>query len=190
MSCDQGSNFVRTFAQLDVIQDDDSADDDERTELERSISELTGEEIVEEEVEEEAIESRARIVTFNSVDSELISIRKIIDSVECENIIEVNSTSFEQPTNLNFVDDSATGQHDFSLNLGSVEIPRFSCACHKLNIVARVAVSNQIYLNDIIRKLSKFGATHRNSIEMNKIFTTYKCRPKLENVTRYCFKTK
>jgi len=44
---------------------------------------------VEEEVEEEDIESRARIVTFNSVDSELISIRKIIDSVHCENIIVV-----------------------------------------------------------------------------------------------------
>ena len=46
-------------------------------------------------------------------------------------------------------------------------------------------MANQKYLLDILTKLSKSNATIRNCIEKNKIFVNLKCRPKLNQKTRW-----
>ena len=70
---------------------------------------------------------------------------------------------------------------DFEIHLGSFEVPRFSCACHKLNIVIQSAIVNQKDLQEVIKTLSSLASKIRSSI----IFNQLKCRPKIENKTRW-----
>jgi len=69
-------------------------------------------------------------------------------------------------------------------NFGSSDITRFSCTCHKLNVVVRHAISNH-ELGEILRKLSKSNATVRNSISLNRFFKDHKFRLRLESPTRW-----
>jgi len=135
--------------------------------------------------DEEDLEQRTKTATFDTVDNELINMNQALDSIEIVNPIEIGSVSFEPECPLNINNEPVSSEMEQSINLGSTDIPRFSCACHKLNIVVRSSVSNQYYLNRILKSLSSFAATNRNNIEINKIFTLAKCRPKLENSTRY-----
>jgi hypothetical protein len=69
--------------------------------------------------------------------------------------------------------------------LGSADLPRFSCGCHKLNIVIHHAMNHQIYLVKTIKELNSFSTSIRNFISASKKFRDLKCRPKLENKTRW-----
>ncbi len=64
-------------------------------------------------------------------------------------------------------------------------MPRFSCACHKLNIIIRTSGDRQKLLNTMLKKLGSFAATNRNSILINNIFNEAQCRPRVENATRW-----
>ena len=64
-------------------------------------------------------------------------------------------------------------------------MPRFSCSCHKLNLAIKHAINNQKYLLEIIKKLNESNSTIRNTIMINRIFRDLKCRPKLDNKTRW-----
>ena len=75
--------------------------------------------------------------------------------------------------------------NDLELVIGDNKIPRFSCACHKLNITIQNAIENQHHLKDAINKLSSFASSCRNSISLSTVFTDLKCRPKIENKTRW-----
>ncbi len=73
---------------------------------------------------------------------------------------------------------------ELKINFGSSDITRFSCTCHKLNVVVRHAISNH-ELGEILRKLSKSNATVRNSISLNRFFKDHKFRLRLESPTRW-----
>ncbi len=77
----------------------------------------------------------------------------------------------------------------FNLSQGSSDIPRFSCACHKLNLAVRHAISKHSNFQQLIDTINKANAGIRRSHELNKIFLELKCRLKLENLTRWssCF---
>jgi len=66
-----------------------------------------------------------------------------------------------------------------------LDFKRFRCACHILNIVLKTSAFHQKYLNEKIKKLSSFASTIRNSIELARRFGEAKCRPKIENATRW-----
>ncbi len=59
---------------------------------------------------------------------------------------------------------------DFEIRLGSFEVPRFSCACHKLNIVIQSAIENQKDLQEVIKTESSLASKTRTSIGMAAIF--------------------
>ena len=74
---------------------------------------------------------------------------------------------------------------DLSIKLGSSNLPRFSCACHKLNIVIHSAMNNQEELADILKKLNTFAKSIRTSINLSQMFSNKKIRPKVETKTRW-----
>ncbi len=69
---------------------------------------------------------------------------------------------------------------------GSCDLPRFSCANHKIRTVMNSAMKSQTYLLEICKKLSKSNTDVRNCILKNKIFRELKCRPRIYQKTRWC----
>jgi hypothetical protein len=59
---------------------------------------------------------------------------------------------------------------DLKINFGTADLPRFSCACHKLNLAIRKAISKHRKLNEIVKKLNTSNAHVRKSINLTKIF--------------------
>lgn len=73
---------------------------------------------------------------------------------------------------------------DLEITIGDNKITRYSCACHKLNIAVRHAIS-QHSLSDILKSLNSSNRTIRKVIELNSVFRNKKCRLRLENLTRW-----
>lgn len=73
----------------------------------------------------------------------------------------------------------------FEINFGSDDLPRFSCANHKLNIAVRGAISIHRELTQILKDLNKTNAHIRRSIQLNYAFNLEKCKLRLENLTRW-----
>lgn len=74
---------------------------------------------------------------------------------------------------------------DLSINLGTDEIPRYSCACHKNNIAVRIAIKKHNHISRVLVKLSKYAAKHKNSINLVKLSIKKKARLRIENKTRW-----
>jgi len=71
------------------------------------------------------------------------------------------------------------------INFGSSEIPRFSCANHKLNLAVRAAIAIDIEFTQMLKDLNKANAHVRSSITLNNAFNLQKCKLGLENLTRW-----
>ena len=74
---------------------------------------------------------------------------------------------------------------DLTIKLGTIELPRFSCAAHKMNIAVRKAILSHKPLSKMLRKLSKFAASVKHSINLSKIHLSNKCCLRCENATRW-----
>ena len=61
------------------------------------------------------------------------------------------------------------------------DLKRFSCSCHKLNLVLQKAIKSHAYLERKFDDLQKFAVECRSKA----IFTESKCRPKLMVQTRW-----
>lgn len=72
-----------------------------------------------------------------------------------------------------------------NINLGSSELPRISCANHKLNLCIRTAIAKHKPLNVNIRILNSYVNRIKRTIRLNEIFVNAKCRLRLENSTRW-----
>jgi hypothetical protein len=57
---------------------------------------------------------------------------------------------------------------ELKINLGSNDLPRFSCACHKSNIAVRMAIKKHS-LAKKLKQLSKFAARTRRVIKLSRI---------------------
>lgn len=71
------------------------------------------------------------------------------------------------------------------IKLGSDELPRFSCANHKLNFALRRAIRTYDEIVNITKLLNQSNAHIRRSIQINRMFRLEKCRLRLENLTRW-----
>lgn len=71
------------------------------------------------------------------------------------------------------------------INLGSDELPRISCAAHKLNLCLRGAfVKHQTICKDI-KTLNRMIERIRKSYDLSRVFHDLKARLRLENTTRW-----
>jgi hypothetical protein len=93
------------------------------------------------------------------------------------------------------VSDEFDEHYDFShgqliktlnLEIGSTKIPRFQCACHKLNLAVRHAIKHHEPTKLLLRKLNSWCVTVRNAIALNKLFVECHVRLRLDNsLTRW-----
>ena len=146
------------------------------------------------ESKEEEPSTSDRIYSLHSVESEISNLNEEFSKLDYEYPIRITEKPLEfiqrerEPTD----DDTQIyhlGHHklftDLSIKLGSSNLPRFSCACHKLNIVIHSAMNNQEELADILKKLNTFATSIRKSINLSQIFSNAKIRPKVETKTRW-----
>ena len=76
-------------------------------------------------------------------------------------------------------------QTEYNINLGTSHTPRFSCACHKLNLALRHAITVHKVLSDIIVDLNQANSRIRRSVCLRKLFRDRKSILRLENNTRW-----
>lgn len=72
-----------------------------------------------------------------------------------------------------------------SLEISTSILPHYCCSAHKMNIAVRRAIKSNLYLVDILKKLSKFAATTKRSINIAKIYIEKKSKLRIENLTRW-----
>lgn len=71
------------------------------------------------------------------------------------------------------------------INLGSDDLPRISCASHKLNLVLRGAFVQHKVICQHLKSLNRFIRRIRKSYKLSRIFKDLKVRLRLENKTRW-----
>jgi len=186
--CDEGSSLVRLFSQVslsDLVKnsdgDEDYASDDDDLDEANPADDISS-------------IQKTQIQTFDTVETELdeliIELNRIPYNKNLSSCSDrVNHKDLSEMADLN--DDLIYDLNDHKLyidlqiNLGSNDIPRFSCACHKLNIIIHSAIENQGALKDIIKELGKLASKLRNSSQLLDILDEVKCRPKIEQKVRW-----
>ena len=119
----------------------------------------------------------ALIISFGRMQRyhDSVNIKKMVE--ELVNVYDFNKKNFKRIFKLWYV--------IYKLVLESNEIPRFSSACHKLNIIIHSAIENQGALKYIIKELGKLASKLRNSSQLLNIFDELKCRPKIKQKVRW-----
>lgn len=72
-----------------------------------------------------------------------------------------------------------------NLKVGSSEIPRFSCAAHKLNIVVQKAIINTPHVNQTLQTLSSFASNIKKSTHLKNRHRENGCSIHRQNFTRW-----
>ncbi len=138
--------------------------------------------------------SRREIQTFETVESEIGGLMAELNKITYNSNLSIStnvhntpSTSIVNNIQDDFIYDLNNHQlfTDLELQIGTNTIPRFSCSCHKLNIVTQKSVESQEKLKLVINELSKLAGKIRFSSQLINIFDELKCRPKIENKTRW-----
>lgn len=131
-------------------------------------------------------------IDINHVQTEIDQINNEVNSISFSNPISISNTNRFQTETVNFGNDEnqmydlTIGEPttDLKIRLGTSELPRFSCACHKLNICLRNAIARHS-LAQKLRILNSSNAHIRRSIQLNSTFRKNKSRLRLENLTRW-----
>jgi len=112
---------------------------------------------------EEQLSENTRIIRYNELDYEVTEIANLINSIIFNNKPTTKSAAFIRSNPI--TTPTPLENEDFEMIIGSSDTPRFSYACHKLNIVIQKAVEKHIIFKDILKKLNSFTATSRNIID-------------------------
>jgi hypothetical protein len=165
---DEGSNLLRLFKQI------------EGQELYIPIEENNNEEVEnideDENVENDEIASNDEDNAESDDEEYSVKVNEL-DSYEFKNPLEYVSKSASDQPALNITDQSYDSEYnlekgslltDISLKIGSSEIPRFSCAAHKINLVVRKAILSSNYVSNMLTRLSNFAKSIKKSIDLSK----------------------
>lgn len=74
---------------------------------------------------------------------------------------------------------------DLVINFGTCDLPRFSCANHKLNLAIRHACKNFKPLIRVVNTVNASNSHFRKTVKLSAAFRRKKCRLRLENSTRW-----
>ena len=72
-------------------------------------------------------------------------------------------------------------------NEGGTDLPRFSCANHKLGVVINLALIAQQHCLEILKTLVISNDCVRNSIKTKRLFRKMKCRLIIYQKIRWCW---
>ena len=174
----------------EVTAEDETAEDETTPEV-TAEDETTQEETAQKEVvEEEVIESQAaqteydEVPTIQSLNNEIVA---------CVN--DVTEMEFDKPIKvMKIVDDNIImldGDSEnlpvtyLSMTIGSNAIPRFNCACHKLNLAIRWAINNHNETKSMLNDISSANSSVLRIIRVSHTFRLKKCRLRTQNLTRW-----
>ena len=171
---DEGSNLVRLFKQIlnmdqmypletvdaeidpetdDVVDDRVGVDDEESCEFRRADQIEKECNVAFEEVDTEinGLKRDAGFLQFNSIET---SSDWIIDNYNNEEADsgELNGNVSDDDYDLT----KGNPVRSLVINLGSSDLPRFSCGNHKLNIGIKRAIKNHSHIKSVLRKLNRF----------------------------------
>ena len=74
---------------------------------------------------------------------------------------------------------------ELKINLGTNELPRFSCACHKSNIAVRHAIASNQHFTAIASKLSRHSSTVKRTLHFIRTHLGQRAKLQINNVTRW-----
>lgn len=119
-----------------------------------------------------------RLYTFQEYDKEI------------DSLIQDSSLSFRNPVGFSQESTSRPGVFDdelklFEIELGSCLIPRYSCACHKLNLTVREAIANNHELSHYIELINHSVVSIRKSVKKSVPFRLKKAKLRRESTTRW-----
>ena len=111
---------------------------------------------------------------------------------DANSIIFPNNLNFTEPEGIkdlnfdgNYIEESVSYMKELSLEIGSNQVPRFNCACHKLNLAIRLATRNHQELSDLLKSITQSSVNIRKVIRLSNTFRLLKFRLRLENLTRW-----
>ena len=128
---------------------------------------------------------------YNQVVAEVVQITNEVNSIEFEQIVEISQTNQSNVEEIDYDFDQhydlsrGTPMTNLEIRLGSSILPRYSCACHKLDLAIRHALEKHLTVCNIIRRLSNSNSHIRRCINLNRNFRINKARLRIENVTRW-----
>jgi len=149
-----------------------------------------GENVQNAAVEEPSVLDQIRI---DSVNEEIRQVwREISATTLCYSLashVEIQrsevETDFTELEETMYLSRNHGSLNNLNIKLGTNELPRFSCAAHKMNIAVRKAILSHKPLSKMLGKLSKFAASVKHSINLSKIHLSNKCCLRCENATRW-----
>ena len=120
-------------------------------------------------------ESDSRILDFDDLQNELEEIKKDANSVTFNNVVRIRNITQNSQTGSDIVEENlafddydrskGTPIENLNINLGSDDIPRFSCGCHKLNLCNLLYPTFQV---------NRFRLSKRVETRLNVINVYYK----------------
>ena len=113
---------------------------------------------------------------------------KSVETLECPR----EEASTDDESNLLFNDSDEYDDSNefqpftaFSIKLGSDDIPRFSCTCHKCNVAIRCAIKSHQELTSVLSKLSRYAGTVKHSLNLILGHINNKAKLFIDNKTRW-----
>lgn len=125
-----------------------------------------------------------KLYTIQEQDEEIELIKTAFKSFHCACELNSSNESNSQKSNENTQSNSAKN-NKLELEIGSSKIPRFCCACHKLNLAIREAIEGHEQLSSILATCNALSAEVRRSIKKSQPFRKMRCMLRCENNTRW-----
>lgn len=198
--CDQGSSLVRLFTQ---ILDPASKSEILPQSLFNNPPKPNEWDLIQKETEKELEkEFNLENTDAGTIDKEVTEIIKNMDEFVLEEISYNDNENYED-TDITIYDhikrpfnqiedsihyDTSNNQltiNELIINLGSSDLPRFSCINHKTNLSVKGAMITHTVICSNFVLLNKWIAHIKNCTILNQIFRELLCRLKLENSTRW-----
>ena len=107
----------------------------------------------------------------------------ITSSRNIENVIELISDDDSDEYDL--INSNRKVLNCLNLVIGSTNIPRYSCACHKANLAIRKAIKQSSYFSDLLSTLSRHASTIKKSIVLSNRHNKNKCKIHRQQFTRW-----
>ncbi|RNA13869.1 hypothetical protein BpHYR1_049674 [Brachionus plicatilis] len=187
---DQASALVRLFKQNENYLFDELIGQYLFNEIDREIQSFNDEEInfsIPESESENEIEVDKEEI--QQVQSEIGAIETVSQTTEATlfNVNNVANTKLESDENIYEEDSDPINFLKIQLGTNSVPIQifRYSCAAHNINLVIRTSIEERKNFSKFLAKLSKFAISIRNSNINSVDLISKKCKLRCENRTRW-----
>jgi hypothetical protein len=178
--CDEGSNLVRLFSQLENVsfeandssesesENEDDNDDDNGASNDEDDDDGETQEDTVEDLQNSNFEFNDLVATQN-----LSVLGNFIDPFE--NVADETEYDFQRG-------DPIT---DLELSIGSEKYPRFNCAAHKINLAVRKAVNSSTFFSNLVARCGVFISNYRKSKHLYSKFRDLECTLQRQNFTRW-----